>query len=83
MLLKIIYDKSRKLMYLNTAIHITDDTTMLVENCNKILEYSDIYVGLKCGSLKVFIWGRGLQIDDFDTDSIRINGKIQSIEFSI
>ncbi|MGN1412555.1 MAG: YabP/YqfC family sporulation protein [Oscillospiraceae bacterium] len=79
---KNIYDKSRKLLFLNTAIHLNDDTSMIVENCSKILEYSDIYISLKCGSLKIFIWGKGLKIDDFDTDCIRINGSIQSVEFS-
>lgn len=69
-------------MFLNTAIHINDDTSMIVENCGKILEYSDIHIAIKCGNLKVFIWGRNLKVDDFDTDCIRISGSIQSIEFS-
>lgn len=82
LMFKNIYDRTKKFMFLNTAIHITDDTSMIVENCTKILEYSDIYIGLKCGNLKVFIWGKNLKVDDFDTDCIRINGSIQSVEFS-
>lgn len=77
-----IYDKSRQLAYLNTAIHINDDKVIIVENCGKIIEYSDIYISLKTGSMKIFIWGKNLKIDDFDTDCIRINGSIQSVEFS-
>ncbi|MCC8069097.1 MAG: YabP/YqfC family sporulation protein [Ruminococcus sp.] len=81
-MLRNIYDKSRQLAYLNTAIHINDDRNMIVENCGKIIEYSDIYIALKTGNLKIFVWGKGLKIDDFDTDCIKINGSIQSVEFS-
>lgn len=81
-MMKNIYDKSRQLAYYNTAIHINDDTSMVVENCGKIIEYSDIYISLKAGNLKIFIWGKNLKIDDFDTDCVRINGSIQSVEFS-
>lgn len=81
-MIKNFYDKSRKLMYLNTAIHITDDTSIIVENCGKIIEYSDIYISLKANNLKIYIWGKNLKVDDFDTDCIRINGLIHSVEFS-
>ena len=81
-MLKDIYDKSRQLAYLNTAIHLNDDRFMIVENCNKILDYSDIYISLNNFSLKIFVWGKDLKIDDFDTDCIRINGSIQSVQFS-
>ena len=81
-MIKNIYNKGRELAYLNTAIHITDDTSVIVENCKKIIEYSDIYVSLKTKDLKIFIWGKNLKVDDFDSDHIRINGSIQSVEIS-
>lgn len=79
---KDIYCKSKELIYCNTYVHIVDDTSVIVENCSKILEYNDIYVLLKANELKVAIWGKSLKVDVFDNDSIRVKGSIRSVEYS-
>jgi sporulation protein YqfC len=81
-MIKNSYDKYRQLTYSNTAIYITDNTSMIVENCGKIVEYSDIYISLKAKRLNVCVWGKNLKVDDFDNATIRIKGTIQSVEFS-
>lgn len=71
---------SKKALYYNSMIHISDNRRVEIENCRKILEYNDICVRVKTTTCDVTVWGSGLYVDDFCTGGIVINGRISSIE---
>jgi sporulation protein YqfC len=71
-----------KNVYSGTAIYLQGNTSMVVENCQKVVEYNDIYISLKAKGLKVYVWGKNLRMDSFGVDKVRIVGDIQSVEFS-
>ena len=71
----------KKKLYLNTYMNLTDNTHLEIENCQKILEYNDIYVKIKTSTLIISIWGQNIRISDYNTDGIIIDGKFSSVEF--
>ena len=71
----------KRKLYLNTYMNLTDNTHLEIENCRKILEYNDIYVKIRTSTLIVSIWGQNLQISDYNTDGIIVDGNFSSIEF--
>ncbi len=68
-------------LYLNTYMTLTDNTHLEIENCQKILEYNDMYIKIKTSTLTLSIWGQNLKISDYNTDGIIVNGKFSSVEF--
>ena len=68
-------------LYLNTYMTLTDNTHLEIENCQKILEYNDVYIKIKTSTLTLSIWGQNLKVSDYNTDGIIVNGKFSSIEF--
>ena len=71
----------KKKLYLNTYMNLTDNTHMEIENCQKILEYNDIYVKIRTSTLTISIWGQNIRISDYNTDGIVVDGKFSSVEF--
>lgn len=71
----------KKKLYLNTYMNLTDNTHMEIENCQKILEYNDIYVKIKTSTLIISIWGQNIRISDYNTDGIVVDGNFSSVEF--
>ncbi len=68
-------------MYCNTYMTLTDNTHMEIENCKKILDYNELYVRLKTSTVIICIRGENLNISDYNTDGIIIDGKFTSVEF--
>ena len=71
----------KKKLYLNTYMNLTDNTHLEIENCQKILEYNDIYLKIKTSTLIISIWGQSIRISDYNTDGIIVDGKFSSVEF--
>jgi len=78
---KKLADKFRKGLYINTNIMISDNNTVEIECCRKVLEYNDIYIRLRTPNMIVVVWGKKLCIDGFRSTGIIITGEIDSIEF--
>lgn len=68
-------------LYCNTYMNLTDNTHIEIENCKRILDYSDVYLRIKTSTLTICIYGENLNISDYNTDGMIINGKFSSIEF--
>ncbi len=68
-------------LYSNTYMCLTDNSHMEIENCKRILEYSDVYIRIKTSTLTVCIYGSNLNISDYNTDGIIIEGKLSNVEF--
>lgn len=71
----------RKALYQETNTTIIDNRRVEIENCIKIMEYSDVCIFINTTSVKVRIWGSGLKISDFKTGGLIAEGKITSVEF--
>ncbi len=75
-----IEKKVRKALYYNTTIQIIDNDKAIVENCKHIIECNDIMVKLKTADYYIEIWGQNLTVNDFNTENVVVNGKIQKLE---
>ncbi len=63
-----------------SAIHIAGNYEVLLENCQRIEEYNEVFIKVKAKKLWVEVWGNNLRAFDFKTDSLIIRGKISRIE---
>lgn len=69
-------------VFLNTQIVITNNQSMIIETCKKILEYNDICLKLITNTgLTVQIWGKKLYVSECKNDNIIVKGMIDSVEF--
>lgn len=68
-------------LYFNTYMNLTDNTHIEIENCKRILDYSDVYLRIRTSTLTICIYGENLNISDYNTDGMIIDGKFSSIEF--
>lgn len=54
---------------------------MIIENYKGILEYQDFFVRLKTNIGIINVNGFNLSLEEMTSDDIRINGKIESIDY--
>ena len=57
-----------------------DDRAAVIENCKQIVECSEIMAKVLTGSFEIEIWGSGLTMSNFCSDSVEIRGKIESVK---
>ena len=73
---------AREKLYLNTGMHISGNSELIIDNCRRIEECNEVYMRLVSGGLTVDIRGNGLRAYDFSTGGLVIRGCIESIEFT-
>ena len=56
------------------------DRAAVIENCKQIVECSEIMAKVLTGSFEIEIWGSGLTMSNFCSDSVEIRGKIESVK---
>lgn len=71
----------RKNLYLDTTVSINDNREVIVENCNKILEYNGIFIKISTPTVTFQIWGNNLSIKNYEDKGLIIQGVISSVEF--
>ena len=59
---------------------MTKELTAVIENCKQIVECSEIMAKVLTGSFEIEIWGSGLTMSNFCSDSVEIRGKIESVK---
>lgn len=79
---KKVTDKALEAFYLTPLIHMDGNKEMLIENCRRIEEYSEVFMRLISGKLYINIWGNGLRAYDFNKSGLLISGQISQIEFT-
>ena len=62
-----------------SMVTISGDSEVLIENCKRILECSDIKCSLMSAGYLVEICGSGLSAASFASGSARVTGKVQSV----
>jgi sporulation protein YqfC len=73
---------TRETLYLNTSIHISGNNELIIDNCQRIEEYNEVFMRLLSGGLYINIRGSDLRAYDFRTGGLVIRGCIESIEFT-
>ena len=71
------FGMTKELTALSSYISITDDRAAVIENCKQIVECSEIMAKVLTGSFEIEIWGSGLTMSNFCSDSVEIRGKIE------
>lgn len=72
--------KVKDLACLGSYVTVTDNRSVLVENCKQICECNDIMAKVSAGDYFVEIWGTDLKMSNYTQDSVEINGVIDSIK---
>lgn len=73
---------TRETLYLNTSIHISGNNELIIDNCQRIEEYNEVFMRLLSGGLYINIRGSDLRAYDFRTGGLVIRGCIEHIEFT-
>lgn len=73
-------EKARKALFLESGIHIAGNHELIIENCRRIEECSDVFMSFSSGGLLIQIWGNDLRAFDYNTGGLVIRGKISQIE---
>ncbi|MBQ6945085.1 MAG: YabP/YqfC family sporulation protein [Ruminococcus sp.] len=73
-------DKFNAAFFEEAGIHIAGNREIILENCRRIEECSDVLMSLACGKLLIHIWGNDLRAFDYKTGGLVIRGKIAQIE---
>ena len=62
-------------------ISVTGQNEASIENYRGILEYTDKLIRIQTKLGKIYVTGRGLQIEHYNNDEMKITGHITVIEF--
>ena len=73
---------TRETLYLNTSIHISGNNELIIDSCQRIEEYNEVFMRLLSGGLYINIRGSNLRAYDFRTGGLVIRGCIENIEFT-
>ncbi len=73
-------EKINAAVFEEVGIHIAGNREVILENCRRIEECSDVLMSLTCGKLLIQIWGNDLRAFDYKTGGLVIRGKISQIE---
>lgn len=72
--------KVKDLAYLGSYVTVTDNKSVLVENCRQICECNDIMAKVGAGDYFIEVWGTNLKMSNYTQDSVLISGVIDSIK---
>ena len=73
---------AREKLCLNSGIHISGKNEIVIDSCEKIEEYNEVYMRLISGGLCINIRGSDLRAYDFKTGGLVIRGELEQIEFN-
>lgn len=71
----------REVVSTDIKITVNGFDEILIENYKNILEYQDILIKINTFEGAITIYGFDLKLDQLTDEDIRVNGKIDTIEF--
>ena len=71
----------REVVSTDIKITVNGFDEILIENYKNILEYQDILIKINTFEGAITIYGFNLKLDQLTDEDIKVNGKIDSIEF--
>ncbi len=73
-------ENTQRALFMEAGIHISGNRELILENCRRIEECSDVLMSLSCGRILVNVWGSDLRAFDYKTGGLVIRGKISRVE---
>lgn len=73
-------ENTQRALFMEAGIHISGNRELILENCRRIVECSDVLMSLSCGRILVNVWGSDLRAFDYKTGGLVIRGKISRVE---
>lgn len=64
---------------LRSMITISGDSEVLIENCNSIIDHSEIKCALSAAGYLVEVWGEDLVLTSFSDGGAGVCGRIKSV----
>ena len=71
---------AEKLTYAEAYITVTGGREAVIENCMRVYECNEIMTRIRTTDGIVTIWGEGLITSSFREGTVRVSGKISSVE---
>jgi len=65
----------------NTYMIMTGKTGIFIENYRSIIEYTDSSLKLQGKNGKIFITGKSIYIEAYDSDKMKVKGIFQEIKY--
>jgi hypothetical protein len=75
-----IAEKAGRALYLAAGISIEGNREMMIDNCRRIEECSEVFMSFVSGRLRIQIWGTGLRAYDYRTRGLVVRGRISRID---
>lgn len=76
------YENLKNRHRIHSEIQITDDKSVVIDGCLKVISYDENYIKLLLCSCTVEVYGLGLTMQNFALDGVKIKGNITSLDFS-
>lgn len=70
----------KKKISLNSQISIIDNQKVLIENCKSVLEVNENLVRILSSDFEINVWGNDLNLTNYSSNAVSVNGKIKSME---
>lgn len=71
-----IYGLPKDVVLGASIISITDNSSLLIENFKKLLDYSSEIISIQCKNYILIIKGKRMEIEFYTKDELKINGRI-------
>ncbi len=70
----------KQALFFDSFLTLNGNRELYLENCKRILQFSDVLLQLTSGSLRISIWGSDLRASDCNGGALRVFGTITKIE---
>lgn len=77
-----ITERAREAFFLEPQIYFNSRNEMIIENCKRIEECTEVLVSIVSGKLGINIWGSELRAYNFNGNGLIIRGRLSKIEFT-
>ena len=77
-----IAERAGRALCLGTEMYMEGDRSLMIENCRRIEECTDVFMRLICGGLRIEVWGSGLRASEYSAHGLAVTGRIERIDFA-
>lgn len=79
--LAIRYEEFKKSLNKHSEIQITDNKSIVLDGCRRVIEYNENCIRLELAAVAVSVVGMNLSMRNFSEGGIVIEGQIHSLTF--
>ncbi|CCZ55700.1 sporulation protein YqfC [Clostridium sp. CAG:1219] len=75
------FELPQEILKKTTKITIVHNDSVLIEGYEKIIDYLENYIKIRCRSLEIIIDGKMLDIKEMTTEDLVVTGEIYSVNY--